>query len=210
MRRAHGFEKTTPPARLTPTHLPLHRGGNRTRQHRTTLAPLRKGSSRRSRLRGRFFSGARTLLPIRLLRCPDRSLTAKPAQRATDGRPYELKSVPTKTVAIRTSGNCAILVQNLVCTLAFPLRGRCRRSRRMRCFFNSGFTFYLYFYCVGPTGDSGKTGTAGDRWSPLRIGLSAGRAFAPCLREAAHLRFSPQLRYRATAISVSVGAEVRL
>ena len=27
MRRAHGFEKTTPPARLTPTHLPLHRGG---------------------------------------------------------------------------------------------------------------------------------------------------------------------------------------
>ena len=152
MRRAHGFEKTTPPALLTPTHLPLHRGGNRTRQHRTTLAPLRKGSSRRSRLRGRFFSGARTLLSIRLLRCPDRSLTAKPAQRATDGRPYELKSVPTKTVAIRTSGNCAILVQNFVCTLAFPLRGRCRRSRRMRCFFNSGFTFYLCFYCVGPTG----------------------------------------------------------
>ena len=169
--------------------------------------------------------------------------------RATDGRPYELKSVPTKTVAIRTTGNCAYLVQKLYPHPAFPLRGRCRRkptdevesnpcalrtpylftitfslftcrrslprgrcrrSRRMRCFFNSGFTFYLYFYCVGPTGDSGKTGTAGDRWSPLRIGLSAGRAFAPCLREAAHLRFSPQLRYRATAISVSVGASMRL
>ena len=79
---------------------------------RTPLAPLRKGSCRRSRLRGRLFRGARTLLPIRLLRCPDRSLMAKPAQRATDGRPYELKSVPTKTVAIRTTGNCAILVQN--------------------------------------------------------------------------------------------------
>ena len=78
---------------------------------RTPLAPLRKGSCRRSRLRGRFFRGARTLLPIRLLRCPDRSLTAKPVQRATDGRPYELKSVPTKTLAIRTTGNCAILVQ---------------------------------------------------------------------------------------------------
>ena len=33
--------------------------------------------------------------------------------RATDGRPYELKSVPTKTVAIRTTGNCSDLVQNL-------------------------------------------------------------------------------------------------
>ena len=33
--------------------------------------------------------------------------------RATDGRPYELKSVPTKTVAIRTTGNCSDLVQKL-------------------------------------------------------------------------------------------------
>ena len=44
--------------------------------------------------------------------------------RATDGRPYELKSVPTKTVAIRTTGNCSDLVQNLVCTPAFPFEGK--------------------------------------------------------------------------------------
>ena len=45
--------------------------------------------------------------------------------RATDGRPYELQSVPTKTVAVRSTDNCADLVQNLVCTLAFPLcKGR--------------------------------------------------------------------------------------
>ena len=95
--------------------------------------PLRKGSCRRSRLRGRFFGGARTLLPIRLLRCPDRSLTAKPAQRATDGRPYELKSVPTKTVAIRTTGNCSDLVQKLCQHPCLPLRGEgVGASRRMR------------------------------------------------------------------------------
>ena len=33
--------------------------------------------------------------------------------RATDGRPYELQSVPTKTVAIRTTDNGADLVQKL-------------------------------------------------------------------------------------------------
>ena len=33
--------------------------------------------------------------------------------RAGNARPYELQSVPTKTVAIRTTGNCAILVQKL-------------------------------------------------------------------------------------------------
>ena len=37
--------------------------------------------------------------------------------RATDGRPYELQSVPTKTVAVRSTDNCADLVQNLVCTV---------------------------------------------------------------------------------------------
>ena len=44
--------------------------------------------------------------------------------RATDGRPYELQSVPTKTVAIRTSGNCSNLVQNLCLHSAFPLAER--------------------------------------------------------------------------------------
>ena len=96
-------------------------------------SPLRKGSCRRSRLRGRLFSGALTHLPIRLLRCPDRSLPAKPAQRATDGRPYELKSVPTKTVAIRTTGNCSDLVQKLCQHPCLPLRGEgVGASRRMR------------------------------------------------------------------------------
>ena len=33
--------------------------------------------------------------------------------RATDGRPYELQSVPTKTVAVRSTDNGADLVQNL-------------------------------------------------------------------------------------------------
>ena len=33
--------------------------------------------------------------------------------RATDGRPYELQSVPTKTVAVRTTDNGADLVQKL-------------------------------------------------------------------------------------------------
>ena len=33
--------------------------------------------------------------------------------RATDGRPYESESVPTKTVAVRSSDNGADLVQNL-------------------------------------------------------------------------------------------------
>ena len=70
------------------------------------------------------FRGALTQLPIRLLRCPDRSLTAKPAQRATDGRPYELKSVPTKTVAICTTGNCSDLVQKLYPHPAFPFEGK--------------------------------------------------------------------------------------
>ena len=33
--------------------------------------------------------------------------------RATDGRPYELQSVPIKTVAVRSTDNCADLVQEL-------------------------------------------------------------------------------------------------
>ena len=44
--------------------------------------------------------------------------------RATDGRPYELKSVPTKTVAIRTSGNCSDLVQKLCLHPCLPLEGK--------------------------------------------------------------------------------------
>ena len=44
--------------------------------------------------------------------------------RATDGRPYELQSVPTKTVAIRTSGNCSDLVQKLCLHPCLPLEGK--------------------------------------------------------------------------------------
>ena len=33
--------------------------------------------------------------------------------RATDGRPYELQSVPTKTVAVLSTDNGADLVQDL-------------------------------------------------------------------------------------------------
>ncbi len=44
--------------------------------------------------------------------------------RAGNARPYELQSVPTKTVAVRSTDNGADLVQNLVCTLAFPFEGK--------------------------------------------------------------------------------------
>ena len=44
--------------------------------------------------------------------------------RATDGRPYESESVPTKTMAVRNVGNCADLVQNLCRILAFPFEGK--------------------------------------------------------------------------------------
>ena len=44
--------------------------------------------------------------------------------RATDGRPYELQSVPTKTVAVRSTDNGADLVQNLRRTLAFTFEGK--------------------------------------------------------------------------------------
>ena len=49
--------------------------------------------------------------------------------RATDGRPYELKSVPTKTMAIRTTGNCSDLVQKFCLHLAFPFEGKVSRLR---------------------------------------------------------------------------------
>ena len=35
------------------------------------------------------------------------------SEKTTDGRPYELNSVPTKTVAIRTTEKCSDLVQKL-------------------------------------------------------------------------------------------------
>ena len=44
--------------------------------------------------------------------------------RATDGRPYELQSVPTKTVAIRATGNCSDLVQKLYPHHAFTFEGK--------------------------------------------------------------------------------------
>ena len=47
-------------------------------------------------------------------------LNRSSTMRAGNARPYELKSVPTKTVAIRTTGNCSILVQNLRRTMPSP------------------------------------------------------------------------------------------
>ena len=44
--------------------------------------------------------------------------------RATDGRPYELKSVPTKTVAILSTDNGAILVQKFCAAPCLPLEGK--------------------------------------------------------------------------------------
>ena len=44
--------------------------------------------------------------------------------RAGNARPYELQSVPTKTVAIRTTGNCADLVQKLCLYHCLPLKGK--------------------------------------------------------------------------------------
>ena len=102
-----------------------------------TLAPLRKGSCQRKLTEGSSFQRRIQAVPIRLLRCPDRSLTAKPAQRATDGRPYELKSVPTKAVAIRTTGNCADLVQNFALHPCLPLEGKVSAKPTDEVKFNS-------------------------------------------------------------------------
>ena len=44
--------------------------------------------------------------------------------RATDGRPYELQSVPTKTMAIRSTDNGADLVQNFASHPCLPLEGK--------------------------------------------------------------------------------------
>ncbi len=44
--------------------------------------------------------------------------------RAGNARPYELQSVPTKTVAIRTTGKCAYLVQKLCLHPCLPLEGK--------------------------------------------------------------------------------------
>ena len=44
--------------------------------------------------------------------------------RATDGRPYELQSIPTKTVAVRSTDNGADLVQNLCLHPCLHLEGK--------------------------------------------------------------------------------------
>ena len=44
--------------------------------------------------------------------------------RAGNARPYELQSVPTKTVAVRSTGNCSDLVQNLCLHPCLPLEGK--------------------------------------------------------------------------------------
>ena len=44
--------------------------------------------------------------------------------RATDGRPYELQSVPTKTVAVPSMDNGADLVQKLCLYPCLPLEGK--------------------------------------------------------------------------------------
>ena len=62
--------------------------------------------------------------------------------------------------ALRTPYLFTITYYLFTCRRSLP-RGRCRRSRRMRCFFNSGFTFYLCFYCVGPTGHLRKNRHSG-------------------------------------------------
>ena len=99
--------------------------------------------------------------------------------RATDGRPYELKSVPTKTVAIRTTENCADLVQNFALHLAFPFEGK-----------------------VSPqVTDEVKFKSVRHRRTPLAISY---RLSAICLP-----RFPRCLRYRVHAITVSAGAPVR-
>ena len=44
--------------------------------------------------------------------------------RASIARPYGLTFVPTKAAAFHVIWSCSDMVQNYVCTLAFPLRGR--------------------------------------------------------------------------------------
>ena len=113
--------------------------------------------------------------------------------RATDGRPYELQSVPTKTVAIRTTDNCSDLVQKLclhrvgnglaIPTLKFlpelkPVRrgAHCppvfngflhsyRSGRRKRC-----ISAVFYAFVLNRSSDH-----AGDRWSPLRVEIGSDK-----------------------------------
>ena len=44
--------------------------------------------------------------------------------RAGNARPYELQSVPTKTVAVRSTDNCSDLVQKLCLHPCLPLEGK--------------------------------------------------------------------------------------
>ena len=44
-----------------------------------------------------------------------------PTMRATDGRPYELKSIPTKTMTARIAEICSDLVKNLCLHPCLPL-----------------------------------------------------------------------------------------
>ncbi len=121
---------------------------------RTPLAPLRKGRwVGVSRLGGVVFLVAHS-------GCTDTVIAvSRPVTYGKTGTAGDRWSpLRVKIGSDQDPGNshhgklCYISAKILRCTLAFPLRGRCRRSRRMRCFFNSGFTFYLCYYCVGPTG----------------------------------------------------------
>ena len=87
----HGKDNPTESAKADPP--PLTQG-----RQRTPLAPLRKGSCRRSRLRGRFFKGAFKVVPIHLLREP-----------GDEG-----------------AGKTGFAPHYGIASLAFPLRGRCR------------------------------------------------------------------------------------
>ena len=94
--------------------------------------------------------------------------------RATDGRPYELQSVPTKTVAIRTTGNCAILVQKFCAAPCLPLEGKVSAKLTEGSFFRRRTdTAADTFIEVSRPVTYGKTGTAGDRWSPLRVKIGS-------------------------------------
>ncbi len=93
------------------------------------LAPLRKGSCRRSRLRGRLFSGA-----LRMYLCV---YCVSPVSK-----------LPTKPQ------NCRFPILRCRFCSALPLaplrKGSCRRSRLRGRLFSGALRMYLCVYCVSP------------------------------------------------------------
>ena len=82
----------------------------------------------------------------------DPSTICREVKRNSSSKGYDFRSLsqaqpPEKMPRLENSA------RGFCCTcLTFYRVGS---SRRMRCFFSGGFTFYQYIFCVGPTGECG-------------------------------------------------------